>query len=49
MSETSHPGHEINYQSFFTRLKHGIGADFIFFSCYIYATEKLCHKGTLYI
>ena len=29
------------------RLKHGIGADLIF-SCYIYATEELCHKGTLY-
>ena len=30
------------------RLKHGIGGNFIFFSSYIYATEKLCHKGTLY-
>ena len=28
-------------------LKHGIGADLIF-SRYIYGTEKLCHKGTLY-
>ena len=30
-----------------TQVKHGIGADLIF-SCYIYATEELCHKGTLY-
>ena len=30
------------------RLKHGIGADLVFFSCYIYATEDLCHNGTLY-
>ena len=29
------------------RLKHGIGAD-LSCSCYIYATEELCHKGTLY-
>ena len=29
------------------RLKHGIGAD-LSFSCYIYATKELCHKGTLY-
>ena len=29
------------------RLKHGIGAE-LFFSCYIYATEKLCHKRTRY-
>ena len=27
--------------------KHGIGTD-LSFSCYIYATEELCHKGTLY-
>ena len=29
------------------QLKLGIGADLIF-SRYIYGTEKLCHKGTLY-
>ena len=29
------------------RLKHGIGAD-LSFSCYIFATEELCHKGTLF-
>ena len=29
------------------RQRHGIGADLIF-SCYIYATEELCHKVTLY-
>ena len=28
------------------RLKHDIGADLIIL-CYIYATEDLCHKGTL--
>ena len=29
-------------------LKHGIGADLICFSCYIYATGELCHKGSLH-
>ena len=29
------------------RLKHDIGAE-LFFLCYIYATEELCYKGTLY-
>ena len=25
-----------------------MSANLFFFSCYIYATEELCHKGTLY-
>ena len=42
-------GHLIHFapSRFCRRLKHGIGEDLIF-SCYMYATEELCHKGTLY-
>ena len=40
----THVGLKFRVQS---RLKHGIGAD-LSFSCYIYATEELCHKATLY-
>ena len=38
---------KINLFGLCKRLKHGIGADLIF-SCYIFATEELCHKGTFY-
>ena len=35
------------YFSNYKQLKHGIGAVLIFL-CYIYATEEMCHKRTLY-